>query len=104
MSEQLSFDREIQPIYDELVEYCKDELELGGCFAPDDDPEVYREFVEHGLTASDKMEILELAKDEYEYDLGHSDVEVSLHDESLIRCATVSWIKDTFGINWIPGE
>ena len=94
--EELSFERDVQSIYDDLIADYEFEYENG-----DYDENLrcqIKSLIDYELTNKDKIDILNQIKDDYEYELYHSDYEVSIFDEDGIRKSINQWIENNFEI------
>ena len=95
IKETLSFECTVQSIYDDIKDEVKDAYENE--YLTDDDIEAGESFINYELTVSNKLEILEFIKDEYEYQSCQSEYEVSIFDEDGIRKAINDWVEEEFG-------
>jgi hypothetical protein len=74
----------------------KDNLETYPEDYDEDEQEARKEFLDHELTKEDKLEILEIIKDKYEYESCSLEYEVSIFDEDNIRDCICEWINGNF--------
>ena len=100
IKETLSFECRVQYIYDEIKGEVKDAYENE--YLIEDDIEAGEAFINHELTVSDKLKILEYIKDDYEYNSCQAEYEVSIFDEDGIRKAINDWVEEEFGFR--PNE
>ena len=94
IKESLSFECNVQCIYDDIKGEVKDAYENEDLI--EDDIEAGEAFINYELTVSDKLKILEYIKDDYEYESCQAEYEVSIFDEDGIRKAINDWVEETF--------
>lgn len=105
VSETLSFEEDVSPIYDDVVQTAKEELYSGAELSSLDDVSQIQIFINHRLTDIDKVEIMGYVREEFEYSLDHySADEASLFDQVMLKAAVTNWAKDKFDITYITGE
>ena len=80
--ETLSFEHHVQPIFDDVIENVKSEIEDFSDEHDEDELENMKKFLDHELTKENKIEILEKIKEDYEYEVYRNDCEVSIFDNS----------------------
>ena len=96
IKETLSFKHHVQHIFDDVYAEVKDNLETYPEDYDEDELEARKEFLDHELTKEDKLEILEIIKDKYEYESCSLEYEVSIFDEDNIRDCICEWINGNF--------
>ena len=96
IKETLSFECNVQPIYDDIKSEVQDAYDNE--YLIEDDIDAGESFINYELTVSNKLEILEFIKDEYEYQSFNPEYEVSIFDKDVIRKAIIDWIEDEFEI------
>ena len=103
LNETLSFDAHVQPIFDDIREDVRADVEdTESIEAPidlekvDEDLENKKQFLQHELTHGDKFSILGLILNDYEYESCRADCEVSIFDEDGIRKGINDWIESKF--------
>lgn len=94
----LSFDKNVKPIYEEIVDSVQYDIEYDSDEFEKVKLESMKKFVDYELTNEDMITILNNIKDDYEYELYHSDYEVTLFDQDGIVKGIKDWIKDTFDL------
>ena len=105
--ESFSFDAHVQPIFDDIredvrfdvddTESIEDPIDLEKV---DEDLENKKQFLQHELTHVDKLIILGNILNDYEYESCRADCEVSIFDEDGIRKGINDWIETYFGFRW----
>lgn len=96
IKETLSFEHHVQPIFDNVIENVKSEIEDFSDEHDEDELENMKKFLIHELTNKDKLEILEKIKEDYEYEIYRNDCEVSIFDNDGIFKGIADWITDNF--------
>ena len=94
ISECLAFDADVQPVFEDFVEGVQEGLAAGE-FTGEEDK--VRQFLSYSLTNEDKVQILKLITEDYEFETGHGDCEVSLFDTDGIERSVGHWAEEAFG-------
>lgn len=103
VSETLSFERNVMPVYSALSFETFKAVE-SGIYSSLDAEDQLRQFTNYYPTDDDKLDILEYISREYQNRLSNlGDAEgLSLYDPEIIESAVSNWVRDKFDITWIP--
>lgn len=91
--ESLSFEYHVLPILDVIREEVQGDIEE---HETDNDTESEKTFLQHELTDQDKLDILELIVEDYEWNY----CEHSIFDDAIIRSNICAWIEKKFEFDW----
>ena len=100
MSETLSFDNDVQDVYDEICDDIEYEVQYNADNYSESTIENMKRFLDHQLTDNDKIEILNNIVENYEYESMRADCEVTIFDKDGIFNSIDKWIDDNFDFEW----
>lgn len=94
VSDTLTFEADVLPVVADIYYTIQEDLQK---VERDSDKDNINRFLEYELTHEDKIKILELVVEDYEFEYGRTDSEVSIFDYDGIRRSLEHWIEEKFG-------
>ena len=103
VSETLSFERTVMPVYSALSFETFKAAESGIYSSLDEEAQL-RQFTNYYPTDEDKLNILTYISREYQHRLSDlvDDEGLSICDQEVIESAVADWVRDKFDITWLP--
>lgn len=103
VSETLSFERNVMPVYSALSFETFKAAE-SGIYSSLDEEDQLSQFTNYYPTDDDKLDILGYISREYQHRLSNlgDDEGLSIYDQEILESAVSEWAKDKFDITWLP--